>query len=340
MEGWAYQQTVMAEMTNTCPGRRSRLRAGAFEIAELIEDQAELDGRLVFVVVGAGPTGVEMAGQITELAHSTLRCDFRRIDPTKARVILLDAAPVVLGKFGDRLSQKARARLEKIGVEVQLNMKVVGVGQTGLDVTDLDGNYRRITTGPRRGWRAWPRPAGLGVGEADRRGAGWGGRVMVEPGTTLPGHPEIFVIGDMMSLDNLPCVAQVAMQQGRCAARTIEHRLVGKPGLPPFRYRDKGSMATVSRFHAVASIGSRIRLAGFLAWLMWLAVHLVYRIGFKNRVATLLQWTVTSSAAVAPNVSSPNNRSSSGWRSPGTSDQPRTANDDKGNVLSSVEHQR
>lgn len=267
---------------------------GSFEIAEVLTDRAEQDEWLTFVVVGAGPTGVEMAGQIAELAHSTLRRDFRNIDPTRARVLLLDAAPAVLGSFGDRLSAKAKQQLEKMGVDVQLNVKVVGVDSSGVDVIDPDGQPRRIKSRAKV-WAAGVSASPLGQTLAEQTGAevDRAGRVKVNPDTTLPGHPEIFVIGDMMALDGLPGVAQVAMQQGKYAAKTITHRLKGLPELPPFRYLDKGSMATVSRFHAVASVGSRIRLAGFIAWLMWLAVHIVYLIGFKNRVTTLMHWAVT-----------------------------------------------
>jgi NADH dehydrogenase len=267
---------------------------GAFEIAELLDDPAEVEEWLTFVVIGAGPTGVEMAGQIAELAHSTLRRDFRRIDPSGARILLLDAAPAVLGSFGERLSLKAQRQLERIGVTVELNVKVVGVDVAGVDVIDPDGTPRRIKARVKV-WAAGVSASPLGKVLAEQTGAELdrAGRVKVNPDTTLPGHPEIFVIGDMMALDNLPGVAQVAMQQGKYAAKTIAHRLKGSPPLPPFHYLDKGSMATVSRFHAVASIGKRIRLAGFIAWLMWLVVHLVYLIGFKNRVTTLLHWTVT-----------------------------------------------
>jgi NADH dehydrogenase len=267
---------------------------GAFEIAELLTDPAEVEEWLSFVVVGAGPTGVEMAGQIAELAHSTLRRDFRHIDPTRARILLLDAAPAVLGSFGDRLSAKAKQQLEHIGVEVQLNVKVVGVDAAGVDVIDPEGQPQRIASRTKV-WAAGVSASPLGRTLAEQTGAELdrAGRVKVQPDTTLPGHPEIFVIGDMMALDGLPGVAQVAMQQGKYAAKTITTRLKGGSELPPFRYRDKGSMATVSRFHAVASVGSRIRLAGFVAWLMWLAVHIVYLIGFKNRVTTLMHWAVT-----------------------------------------------
>lgn len=272
---------------------------GSFELAEL--DEAQRTRLMTFVVVGAGPTGVEMAGQIAELAHRTLRHEFRRIDPRQARVILLDAAPSVLGSFGDRLGAKAVARLDRIGVEVQLGAKVVGVDGTGIEVEDAHG--RRRIESVCKVWAAGVSASPLGALLAEQSGAGLdrAGRIEVLPDLTLPGHPEVFAVGDMIALDGLPGVAQVAIQGGRYVARQIEARLAGKSdeaglagngGGPPFEYHDKGSMATISRFSAVASIG-RFRLSGFTAWLMWLAVHLVYIIGFKNRLTTLLHWAVS-----------------------------------------------
>src|SRR5829696_371087 len=267
---------------------------GSFELAELCEDPEEREEWLTFVVVGAGPTGVEMAGQISELAHRTLRRDFRRIDTTKAKIILLDAAPAVLGMFGDKLSGAARKQLEDIGVDVELNAKVVGVDNTGVDIVDADGNQRRIRSRCKV-WAAGVSASPLGKqlaeqsgGEVDRAG-----RVKVNEDLTLPGYPDVFVIGDMMNLNNLPGVAQVAMQGGKYAAGQIARRLRGEPAGPPFKYFDKGSMATISRFHAVASVGKKIRLAGFFAWLMWLGVHVMYLIGFKNRLTTMLHWAVS-----------------------------------------------
>jgi NADH:ubiquinone reductase (H+-translocating) len=267
---------------------------GSFELAELCDDPAEREEWLTFVVVGAGPTGVEMAGQISELAHRTLRRDFRRIDTTKAKIILLDAAPAVLGMFGDKLSGAARKQLEEIGVDVVLNAKVVGVDNTGVDIVDADGNQRRIRSRCKV-WAAGVSASPLGKQLAEQSGAELdrAGRVQVNDDLTLPGHPEVFVVGDMMALKNLPGVAQVAMQGGKYAARQIIHRLRGEPPGEPFRYFDKGSMATISRFHAVASMGKKIRLAGFLAWLMWLGVHVMYLIGFKNRLTTMLHWAVS-----------------------------------------------
>ena len=265
---------------------------GSFEMAELVEDEEQRARLMTFVVVGAGPTGVEMAGQIAELSHRTLRHDFRRIDPRRARVILLDAAPSVLGSFGDRLGAKSQARLEEIGVEVQLGAKVVGVDATGIDVEDAKG--RRRIESVCKVWAAGVSASPLGALLAEQSGAGLdrAGRIEVQPDLTLPGHPEVFVVGDMIALDGLPGVSQVAIQGGRYAARQITARLAGKPDGLRFEYHDKGSMATISRFSAVASIG-RIRLSGFIAWLLWLGIHLFYLIGFKHRLTTLLHWAVS-----------------------------------------------
>jgi len=267
---------------------------GSFELAELCDDPEEREEWLTFVVVGAGPTGVEMAGQISELAHRTLRRDFRRIDTTKAKVILLDAAPAVLGAFGDKLSIAARKQLENIGVDVELNAKVVGVDNTGVDIIDSDGKERRIRSRCKV-WAAGVSASPLGRqlaeqsgGEVDRAG-----RVKVNEDLTLPGHPEIFVVGDMMALNNLPGVAQVAMQGGKYAAGQIVRRLRGEPPAEPFKYFDKGSMATISRFHAVCSMGERVHFSGFFAWLMWLGVHVMYLVGFKNRFTTVIHWAVS-----------------------------------------------
>ncbi len=292
----------------------------SFEMAELVEDEEQRSRLMTFVVVGAGPTGVEMAGQIAELAHRTLRHEFRRVDPRLARVILLDAAPAVLGTFGDRLGAKAVARLKQIGVEVQLAAKVVGIDGTGIEVEDDQGVCRRIEA-VCKVWAAGVQASPLGRQLAEQSGARLdrAGRIEVEPDLTLPGHPEVFVLGDMISLHGMPGVAQVAIQGGRYAARQIrarlagksaearlagksaearlagksaEARLAGKAAVQPFEYHDKGSMATISRFSAVASIG-RWRISGFTAWLAWLAVHLFYLIGFKNRLTTLLHWAVS-----------------------------------------------
>jgi NADH dehydrogenase len=266
---------------------------GAFELAELAQTPAEAERALTFVVVGAGPTGVEMAGQIAELAHRTLKNDFRRIDPTDARIILLDAAPTVLPSFGERLGGAARRRLTDMEVDVRLGTMVTDVDATGITVREPDGSSTRIEA-LTKVWAAGVQASPLGQQLAEQSGAELdrAGRVKVLPDLTLPGHPEVFVVGDMISLDDLPGVAQVAIQGSRFAAKQVIRRLDGKDPEPRFEYFDKGSMATISRFSAVASIG-RFRFSGFIAWLLWLAIHLVYIIGFKHRVTTLLHWTVS-----------------------------------------------
>ncbi|MBO1751685.1 NAD(P)/FAD-dependent oxidoreductase [Actinotalea sp. BY-33] len=266
---------------------------GAFELAELSEDPEEVEKLLTFVVVGAGPTGVEMAGQIAELAHRALRGNFRHIDPRRSRIVLVDAAPTMLGAFSDKLSRAATAQLEALGVEVRLGQMVTGVDADGLDLRDQGGSTSRIATRCKV-WAAGVAASPLGAQLAERAGAETdrAGRVRVEPDCTLPGHPEVFVIGDMMALDDLPGVAQVAMQSGKHAAGEISRRLRGETQRRPFRFQDKGSMATVSRFYAIAEVGGR-EVSGVLAWVLWLGVHVFYLIGFKNRVTTLLHWFVS-----------------------------------------------
>jgi NADH:ubiquinone reductase (H+-translocating) len=266
---------------------------GAFELAELATDQAEIDRLLTFVVVGAGPTGVEMAGQIAELAHRTLRKDFRNIDPTTARVVLLDAAPYVLPSFGEKLGGRARRQLNQAGVEVQLGAMVTDVDADGIEIKDADGQVRRINTATKI-WAAGVQASPLGalLGEQSGAEVDRAGRVAVQPDLTLPGHPEVHVVGDMISLDKLPGVAQVAIQGARYSADAIKRRLAGKRPKGPFEYHDKGSMATISRFHAVVDLGT-LKFEGFIAWLMWLALHLFYIVGFKSRITTVLHWLVS-----------------------------------------------
>jgi NADH:ubiquinone reductase (H+-translocating) len=266
---------------------------GAFEAAEISDSEEERRALLTFVVVGAGPTGVEMAGQIAELATRTLKRDFRSIDPRSARVILLDAAPAVLPSFGEKLGGLARDRLESMGVEVMLETMVTDVDASSVTVRDPDGAVRRIDA-VTKVWAAGVAGSPLARQLAEQTGAEQdrAGRIEVLPDLTLPGHPEIFVVGDMAALKDYPGVAQVAIQGARYAADQVRRRLNGKPARSPFEYRDKGSMATISRFSAVASIG-RFQFGGFIAWLLWLAIHLVYIIGFKHRVTTLLHWAVS-----------------------------------------------
>jgi NADH dehydrogenase len=269
---------------------------GSFEQAELAAirgDKQEAARLMSFVVVGAGPTGVEMAGQIAELSRRTLKRDFRYIDPTMAQVTVLDAAAQVLPAFGDRLGEIAQRRLEKMGVDVQLEAKVVDVDATGIEVQDPDGDVRRIEA-VTKVWAAGVQASPLGGSVARQAGVETdrAGRVKVNPDLTLPGHPEVFVLGDMIALDNLPGVAQVAIQGGKFAAKQVKRRLAGQPTDAAFHYFDKGSMATISRFSAVASVG-RLRFGGFVAWMLWLVIHLFYLIGFKSRVTTLLHWLIS-----------------------------------------------
>ncbi|TIC80148.1 NAD(P)/FAD-dependent oxidoreductase [Nocardioides sp. GY 10127] len=267
---------------------------GAFEMAEIAASRGEsVDHLLTFVVVGAGPTGVEMAGQIAELAHRTLHKDFRAINTKQARIVLLDAAPQVLPPFGAQLGDKAKRELEKVGVEVKLGAMVTDVDERGVEMKYKDGTVERIEAVTKI-WSAGVAASPLGKTLAEQTGAELdrAGRIAVNADLTLPGHPEIFVVGDMMSLNHLPGVAQVAIQGAKFAAKEIDGRLKGKPSQGTFQYFDKGSMATISRFSAVASIG-KLKLTGFVAWLMWLVVHLFYITGFKNRVTAVLHWLVS-----------------------------------------------
>ena len=267
---------------------------GAFELAEILAAKGEdVDHLLTFVVVGAGPTGVEMAGQIAELAHRTLHRDFRHINTRHARVILLDAAAQVLPPFGAKLGAKTQESLEKLGVEVQLGAMVTDVDERGLMVQDKDGTKRRLEAVTKI-WAAGVQASPLAKTLSQQSGASLdrAGRIGVNADLTLPGHPEVFVVGDMIALNNLPGVAQVAIQGAKYAAKEIKGRQQGKPPQQPFKYFDKGSMATIARFDAVAMVG-KLRVTGLIAWLMWLGVHLIYLTGFKNQVTALLHWTVT-----------------------------------------------
>jgi NADH dehydrogenase len=264
---------------------------GAFEMAEFEEDPEKQREWLTFVVVGGGPTGVEIAGQIAELSGRVLKNDFRRIDPRNARVLLFDGGKEVLASFGDKLSGKAAAGLERLGIELHMSSIVTGVNRTGVVVKQ--GDTERRIPARTKVWAAGVQASPLArmLGDATGAEVDRAGRVAVLPDCTLPGHPEVFAIGDMMSLDQLPGVAEVAMQQGLHASNTIIRRLDGRES-KPFRYRDLGSMATISRFRAVVSFKG-IRLSGFLGWMAWLFVHLAFLTGFKNRLATIPRWAFT-----------------------------------------------
>jgi NADH dehydrogenase len=267
----------------------------AFEQAERSRDPERRAKLLTFTVIGAGPTGVEMAGQIAELASYTLKGSFRHIDSTRARVILLDAAPAVLPPFGDKLGQRAAARLEKMGVEIQLGAMVTDVDRNGITVKDSDGTVRRIESACKV-WSAGVSASPLGRDLADQSSVELdrAGRVKVLPDLSVPGHPNVFVIGDLAAVEGVPGVAQGAIQGAKYVASTIKAELGGANPAErePFQYFDKGSMATVSRFSAVAKIGP-VEFSGLFAWFAWLVLHLVYLVGFKTKISTLLSWTVT-----------------------------------------------
>ena len=244
---------------------------------------------MTFVIVGAGPTGVELAGQIRELASRSIRKDFRRIDPDDVRVIVVDGGKAPLANFGNRLSERARSDLEKMGVELRMGLRVVGVDPLGVDTLDGDGKKGRAECGTTI-WAAGVHASPLAGLLAQATGAGTdrSGRIQVLPDLTLPGHPEIFAIGDMASIDNLPGVCEVAMQGGLHAANTIKRRFKGADSVP-FKYRDLGSAAAIGRFKAIVSVG-RVRLGGFPGFVVWMFVHLAFLNGFGHRFTTLWRW--------------------------------------------------
>jgi NADH:ubiquinone reductase (H+-translocating) len=275
---------------------RSRL-LGAFEAAETESDPVRRRAWLTFVVVGAGPTGVEMAGQIAELARDTLRRDFRAIDPGSGRVLLVEMADRVLTGFPSSLSRKAARSLERLGVTPLLERTVVGIDADAVSLQSPDGVVERVGTRTAI-WAAGVTASGLAALLAEQADAELdrAGRVAVEPDLTLPAHPEVLALGDMVRVRGadgvpqpLPGVAPVAMQEGRYAARLVGARLKERR-IGPFQYRDKGNLATIGRASAVADLHA-VRLSGFPAWLTWLVVHLWYLIGFQNRLLVLIRWS-------------------------------------------------
>jgi NADH dehydrogenase len=259
----------------------------AFELAEKETDPEKRRALLTFVLVGAGPTGVEMAGALGGLAHKTLVSDFRHINSKDARIILVEALPRILMPFDERLARKAHSALERLGVEVRTNSPVEAIDANGLVLAGE--RIAAATVIWTAGVTASPAAQWLGT-EADR-----GGRVKVESAATVPGHPNIFVIGDTASFIQdgkpLPGVAQVAIQQGEYVASVIANQVAGKPRPPAFHYVDKGSMAVVGRFYGIVSIGN-FRTAGVLGWFLWLVLHLMFLIGFRNRLVVAFQWLV------------------------------------------------
>jgi NADH dehydrogenase len=272
---------------------RSRLLA-AFEHAEREPDPEKRSAWLNFVIVGGGPTGVELAGAIGEIANDTLRHDFRHIDPREAQILLIEGEPRVLPSFPPDLSAKAERQLIQLGVRTRDGARVTQIDEEGVTVHG-DGKDERIAAKTVL-WAAGVRASKLGKVLADRVGAQLdrAGRVIVEPDMSIPGHPQIFVIGDLASYTHqggkpLPGLAAVAMQQGRYVGRLIRGRVAGKAEKHPFHYLNKGSLATIGRNKAVAEFG-RLHISGFPAWFTWVFVHLMYLVEFENRLLVLTEW--------------------------------------------------
>jgi NADH dehydrogenase len=268
----------------------------AFEVAEL--NPADQERWLTFVVVGAGPTGVEMAGQIAELARDTLSGEFRRIDSRAGRVLLIETTDQVLGSFPAPLPERAARSLMRLGVTPMLGHTVVDVSEDFVVLEDREGTRTELPT-KTVVWAAGVRASPLAqmLGEATGAEVDRAGRLTVEPDLSLPGHPEVLALGDMVRVRDagsgesvtLPGLAPVAMQEGRYAARLVTRRLGGKPAPPPFHYRDKGALATIGRARAVAEVKG-VRLSGFIAWAGWLLIHIFYLIGFQNRLVVVVRW--------------------------------------------------
>ena len=268
----------------------------AFEAAEIEQDAQRREAWLTFVVVGGGPTGIEMAGQIAELARDALPRDFHSVDPRRARILLVEASERLLPTFPPRLSSRAAQTLERLGVTVLLGTTVVGLDGESIMSKGPDGTSTHVQTRTIV-WAAGVVASELAAALAAASGAALdrGGRVAVGPDLTIQGHPEVIALGDMASVRDaeghavaLPGLASTAMQQGRHAAKTVRRRAQGKPALP-FRFVDKGNLATIGRAHAVAEIKG-IQVSGLLAWLIWVSVHIFYLIGLQNRLLVLTRW--------------------------------------------------
>jgi NADH:ubiquinone reductase (H+-translocating) len=282
---WAQSAPGLKSIVQATSIRRKILLA--FEMAERETDPEKRKALLTFVLVGAGPTGVEMAGAIAGLAHKTLVSDFRHINPEQARIVLVEALPRILMPFDERLAKKAHTALNRLGVEVRTNSPVEAIDSEGVVIAGERIPAKTVI------WTAGvaASPAGQWLGaETDR-----GGRIKVGSDASVPGHPNIFVIGDTASFTQdgkpLPGVAQVAIQQGQYIASVIADRVAGKPHPEAFRYVDKGTMATIGRYYGIVSIG-KFRSAGLLGWVLWLFLHLMFLIGFRNRLVVGFQWLV------------------------------------------------
>jgi NADH dehydrogenase len=289
-EEWSELAFEVKSLESALMVRRRLL--SAFEAAELETDPEARKAWLTFVVVGAGPTGVEMAGQIAELAKDTLPGEYREIDPRRARILLVEAGPRILTSFDPSLSDKAVRLLEELGVTIQTDRPVVGVDEEGVDIGRAGSDETERIEARTVIWAAGVTPSKLARELSEHSSAELDklGRLIVEPDLTVTGHSEVFAIGDMVNVagSELPGVAPVAMQEGRYVAKTIKRRLEGQPHAP-FHYIDKGNLATIGRARAVAEI-KQLKLAGGIAWLAWLGVHLWYLIGFQNRLLVLIRW--------------------------------------------------
>jgi len=271
---------------------------GAFEMAETAMDDDERRRWLTFALVGAGPTGVELAGQIRELATRTLRAEFHTIRPEDARVILFDGGAEPLAAFGRKLAAKAAKSLTDLGVDLQMHTRVTSVDADGLEVLGADGQPKRYNAGTVL-WTAGVEAPAIAGRLAAATGAprDKAGRLKVGPDLTVPGHPEISAVGDVMSHDALPGLAEVAMQSGAYAGRRIRHQLAGRNSQKPFKYLDLGSAAYISRGKAVISAGP-LQFAGRLGWLSWLFIHIAFLTGYRNRFTAILTWFVAFSRGV------------------------------------------
>ncbi|CAB0903739.1 NAD(P)/FAD-dependent oxidoreductase [Corynebacterium diphtheriae] len=270
---------------------------GAFERAEMCEDPKERERLLTFVIVGAGPTGVELAGQLAEMAHRTLSGEYTQFTPSNAKIILLDGAPQVLPPFGKRLGRTAQRELEKIGVTVKLNAVVTDVDENSVTYkSTVDDSLHTIESFCKI-WSAGVAASPLGKLVAEQLGVevDRAGRVPVNEDLSVGDDKNVFVIGDMMSLNRLPGVAQVAIQGGEYVAEQIAAEVEGRSSSerPAFEYYDKGSMATVSRFNAVVKLG-KVEVTGFIGWVMWLLVHLMFLVGFRNRATAAFSWGINA----------------------------------------------
>jgi NADH dehydrogenase len=268
----------------------------AFEVAERLSDPAQRRSWLTFVIVGAGPTGVELAGAIAEIARQTLKNDFRSIHPAEARIILMDGGPRVLPPFPEESAEKAKSSLEKLGVQVSTNLIVKHVDKDGVTVEGQDGSYRLEAKTVIWAGGVTVSKLGRTLAKRTRAETDKSGRIKVDSNLTISGYPDIYIVGDLaLSIDSsgkpLQGVAQVAMQGGTYVAKTILRKVRGQKPLPPFKYFDKGSLAVIGRWAAVANVFG-FKMSGFPAWLVWAFIHLMYIVEFQSRILVFIQWAL------------------------------------------------